>query len=340
MNRQEFNRRRFLEMAAALTAMAYLPSCINAERKDRWGYVLPTRKLGKTGLDVTMFCIGGGAFNLNIPNTDSILKAAIEGGCRFFETARSYGKGKSEEAFGKFLEPYRNEIVLSTKTHALDAETLKSDLSKSLETLKTSYLDIYLMHAIESVDDFKKRMDGGVFDAMLKAKEEGKVRHLGFSGHSDYTVNNYVLDLNLPDIEVMLVPVNVVDNVYNSFTINTLPKAIEKGVGVMAMKPIGGGGMTGSEITWGKDKGSKRDRVIPEVISMREAQHFNYSMPISTATFGCTTAEQVVENISLAKSFTAMSKNEQTELIERVTEIAKNNTLEHYKSNGISVFKS
>ena len=67
MNRQEFNRRRFLEMAAALTAMAYLPSCINAERKDRWGYVLPTRKLGKTGLDVTMFCIGGGAFNLNIP---------------------------------------------------------------------------------------------------------------------------------------------------------------------------------------------------------------------------------------------------------------------------------
>ena len=340
MNLQDVNRRKFLKMAATLSAMAYLPSCLQAKANDQWGSILPTRKLGKTGMDVTMFCIGGGAYNLNIPNSDSILEEAIKGGCRFFETARGYAQGKSEEAFGKFLEPYRNEIILSSKSHANDAETLKSDLDKSLTALKTSYLDIYLMHAIETAEDFKKRLDGGVYDALMKAKEEGKIRHFGFSGHSDFAVNNYVMDLNLEGIEVMLLPVNVVDTVHNSFTMNTLPKAVEKNIGVMAMKPLGGGGMLGSDITWGKDKGSKRDRVIPEIITMREAQHFTYSMPIGTATFGCISAEQVIENVSLAASFTKMSKEEQEALIGKVTDIAKNNTLEHYKSNGVSVFKS
>jgi predicted aldo/keto reductase-like oxidoreductase len=119
-----------------------------------------------------------------------------------------------------------------------------------------------------------------------------------------------------------------------------LPKAVEKNIGIMAMKALGGGGMLGTDIAWGKDRGSKRDRVIPDIISMQEAQHFTYSMPIGSVTFGCISAEQVKENISLAASFTKLSKEEQESLIAKVTDIAKNNTLEHYKTNGISVFKS
>lgn len=332
-NLQEIDRRRFLKMAATLTAMAYLPSCAQKTRSDRWGYVLPERKLGRTGLNVTMFCVGGGPPNINLEKEEAILQAALEGGCRFFETARSYARGESEKIYGKVLEPYRNEVILSSKSRALDAETLTRELNETLEAMRTDHLDIYLMHNIPNLDVRKQKFDNGVWDAMLKAKQEGKVRHLGFSGHANFITNNFMLDMDLPDLEVMLMPVNVVDNVIDSFTINTLPKAVEKNVGVMAMKPLGGGAMLGADITWGNGVGNKRPRIIPDVISMEKAQHFVYSMPISAASFGCTAPEQVVENISCAKSFSGMTTEEQEELINKVTGIAKSNLLEHYKGN-------
>lgn len=328
-NSQEINRRRFLKTIASLTAMAYVPSCMQPG-SDRWGSVLPLRKLGKTGLDVTVFCLGGSPPIINFKDEEAIVAAAFEGGCRFFETARSYG---TEPHYGRVLEPYRNEIILSSKSRAMDAETLNKELDVTLEALKTSYLDIYLMHNVPNLDVRKRKFDNGVWDAMLKAKEEGKVRHLGFSGHANYLVNNYMLDMDLPDLEVMLMPVNVIDTVQNSFTLNTLPKAVEKNIGVMVMKALGGGGMLGADITWGQGKGSKRPKVIPDLISMREAQHFVYSMPVSSVSIGCISVEQVKENISLAESYTGMTKKEQEDLISKVTVIAQNNLLEHYKGN-------
>ena len=131
--RQEINRRDFLKMVAALSAMAYLPSYAQSVKSDKWGTVLPTRKLGKTGLDVTMFALGGGPSNFNIEEEEAILETAFKGGCRFFETARSYSRGESELAYGRFLEPYRNEIILSSKSRALDGETLTRELNQSLK---------------------------------------------------------------------------------------------------------------------------------------------------------------------------------------------------------------
>jgi predicted aldo/keto reductase-like oxidoreductase len=325
---KEINRRRFLKIAAALTAMAYVPVFGQSAKTDKWGSLLPTRKLGKTGLDVTMFTLGGGPYNINTQDEEAILETAFKGGCRFFETAKAYG---TEPAFGKLLEPYRKEIILSTKSGAFDAETLNRDLDASLKALRTDYLDIYLMHNVSTMDSLKRKIDGGVYDAMLKAKQEGKVRHIGFSGHSDCKVNSYLIDMKLPDLEVMLVPVNVIDPVKDSFIINTLPTAIENNIGIMAMKPLGGGAMIGADITWGQGKGTKRPRVIPEIIGMKDAQHFVYSMPVSTVSFGCTSVAQVEEDIALAKNYTLMTKSEQETLIKRVTEIAQNNFLEHYK---------
>ncbi len=327
---QELNRRKFLKMAATLTAMAYMPAISFGDDSDKWGYVLPSRTLGKTGLKVTMFALGGGPPKINLPDEEAIVEAALKGGCRFFETARSYG---TEPAYGNVLEPYRNEIILSSKSRAINAETLNRELDLTLKTLKTSYLDIYLMHNVPNMDVLKQKFDNGVFDAMLKAKQEGKVRHLGFSGHANPVVNNYMLDMNLPDLEVMLMPVNVIDTIQNSFTLNTLPKASEKNIGVMVMKPLGGGAMLGHDIIWGEGKGNKRPGIIPELISMKEAQHFVYSMPVGAASFGCTSVAQVEENIAFAKSYTGMSKAEHADLIRKVTDVAKNNLLEHYKGN-------
>lgn len=329
----ETNRRQFLKTVAVLTAMAYVPSCISKSTEtDQLGEILPTRKLGKTGLDVTMFCIGGGPSDYSVENEESILETALKGGCRFFETARSYGGGKSEEAFGNVLSAYRNDIILSSKSRGTDAESVMRELDESLKALKTSYLDIYLMHNMSSIEDADNRINNGIYDALLKAKEEGKIKHIGFSGHTHYEINNHLLDMDLPDLEVMLLPINAIDPIYNSFILNTLPKAVEKNTGIMAMKPIGGGGMTGQVIAWGRGRGNSRDKVIPNVISMKDAQHYVYSMPVAAATYGCTTVDHVVENIEHAKSFTKMSSTEQATLIEKVASMNQNGILEHYKS--------
>jgi len=262
------------------------------------------------------------------------VEAAFKGGCRFFETARSYGKGgASELAFGRVLEPYRNEIILSSKSRALNGDTLKRELDQSLEALRTNYLDIYLLHNVISLEMCQQKLDGGVWDAMLKAKQEGKIRHLGFSGHSNYKVHNHMLDLDLPELEVMFLPVNVIDTINDSFTINTLPKAVSKNIGTFAMKPLASGGMLGYDITWGIGRGNKRPTVIPDIISMEEAQHFVYSMPVSSVSFGCNSVSEVEESISYAKSFRQMSEKKQKNLIEKVTEIAQKNWLEHYKGS-------
>lgn len=330
---KETNRRQFLKTVAALTAMAYVPVFIpKTARADQWGELLPTRRLGKTGLDVTMFCIGGGPYDYKVRNDEKIIESALEEGCRFFETARSYSRGESEQAFGSVLEPYRNDIILCSKSRATDAESVKKELDESLKALRTSYLDIYLMHNMSSFEDVDNRIKNGVYDEFLKAKEEGKIKHIGFSGHTHYEINNHLLDLNLPDVEVMLLPVNSVDPIYNSFIINTLPKAVEKNIGIMAMKALGGGGLLGADVGWGRGRGNSRDRVIPDVISMKEAQQYVYSMPVATVTYGCTTEKQVKDNIKIAKNFTKMSRKEQAELIEKVASMNQNGILEHYKS--------
>ncbi|HYQ57606.1 MAG TPA: aldo/keto reductase [Draconibacterium sp.] len=331
---KETDRRHFLKTVAALTAMAYLPAFIpKTARADQWGGLLPTRRLGKTGLDVSMFCIGGGPYDYNVGSEERILETALEGGCRFFETARSYSRGESEQAFGSVLEPYRKDIILSTKSRATDAESVKRELEESLKSLKTDYLDIYLLHNMASIEDVDNRINNGVYEVFLEAKAQGIVKHIGFSGHTHFEINNYLLDKDLPDMEVMLLPVNAIDPAYNSFILNTLPKAVDKNIGVMAMKALGGGGMTGADVAWGRGgRGTKRDRVIPDVISMKEAQQYVYSMPVATVTYGCTTAEQVKEDIEYVKNFSKMSNTEQSALVEKVASMNQDGVLEHYKS--------
>jgi predicted aldo/keto reductase-like oxidoreductase len=330
---QQMDRRRFIKVTASLAALMSMPACLQGPASDRWGKILPTRTLGKTSLKPTIFTIGSGAFDMNPEAIESIIEAAIEGGCRFFETARAYSRGECERLIGQYLTPnYRNEIILMSKTYARDAEAVKSDVETSLESMKTDYVDIYLMHAIRTPEDLEERLTGGVFDALVKAREEGLIGHIGFSGHSDPAANNYFINKEFPDLEVMLVPVNAADPVKNSFILNTLPLAKEKNIGVIAMKVFAGGGFHGKPITWGAFRGAERDGLIPDIVSNSEALHYALSMPIATASIGCTDAEQVRENIANVKAFTKYTDEQCRELVERVTERAMNNIIEHYKS--------
>jgi len=331
LSRNDLNRREIIKLSGMFMAALALPIS-GFDIKDKWSTILPTRKLGKTGLDATLFTLGTGSSGGTYQEIEALIDTAINVGCRFFDTARAYGRGSRETELGKFLTPkYRKEIILLSKSEAKNANDLNRNLETSLKELNTNYLDVYLMHNITSTEDVDNRLKNGVLDAMLKAKEQGIIKHIGFSGHFDPDANNYLLDKNLPEIEAMMCPVNPVDPLRKSFVLNVLPKAVEKNVGVIGMKILGGGGLTGVPIKWGGTSGEKRESVIPELISFEDALHFAWSLPVSTTTLGCTNVEQVKMDIQYLHNFTGMSESKRNELTERLKELAARNNFEHYK---------
>ncbi len=334
LKHHDFNRRDFIKLSTLMSLALTMPSCIRGIN-DKWGPILPTRILGKTDLNATMFTLGSGAAGKSMTENllTSIVETAIEGGCRFFETARMYGRGQREVQLGQILMPkYRNEIILLSKSTAKDADSLNHDLETSLESLKTDYLDIYLLHAIISAEDVDIRLKNGVFDAMLKAKEQGMIRHIGFSGHSDPDAHIYLLNKNLPEIEVMMCPVNVVDPLRKSFILNVLPMAMKKNIGIIGMKVLGGGGLTGATIRWGEDIGQERESVIPELLSLKNALDYVWSLPVSTSTLGCTSVEQVKMDIAYLQEFLSISEVKRNALTKSLKEVAELYNLEHYKN--------
>lgn len=255
----EMNRRQFLGTTSTLIAgVVGSQLSVAASTSDKLGYVLPRRRLGRTELEVTMFCLGGAQLGgTNEKSVQERIEVSIEEGCRFFETAQGYSKGRSEQNFGKFLTPkYRDEIVLGSKTVAKDGATVLRHLDESLKRLKTDYLDVYLMRWIKSPEDAEERLVNGVYDAMLEAKSAGKIKHIGFSGHSSPAANNYMMDRGLSELDVVLMPVNVVDPAFDSFITQTIPKAVEKDIGIIAMKTFAGGSFFGGKAPFGRNAGA------------------------------------------------------------------------------------
>ncbi|MFY0654211.1 MAG: aldo/keto reductase [Cyclobacteriaceae bacterium] len=334
--KSDVNRREFIKKSASLAALMSMPTFMQPAKSDSLGMTLPTRKLGSTGLDATIFCLGGGPVPVPTGSlAGDLALEAINGGCRFFETARQYGGGKGELAWGKYLIPkYRKDIILMSKSPARTAEDLNKDLETSLEALQTDYLDIYMMHGIGSKNDVDGRFKGGVYDALLKAKADGKVRHIGFSGHRDPEAHNYLINKNLPDLEVVIFPINLADPHRKSFILNTLPLAVKRNMGVMAMKVFGGGSFIGEKIVWGTDRGQVRESIMPELVSSTEAQHFSLSLPITTTSIGCTKIDHVKEAIANAKSYSGMTEAQRTELSQRIKHVYWKYTMEHYKAAG------
>lgn len=321
------DRRRFLERLAGLTSSLLLaPSDLpdwNATPRDRLGEVLPQRKLGATGEAVTMLGAGGSHIGqMSERDAQATIEAALEGGVRFFDTAESYQDGGSERYYGRFLTPkYRDEVFLMTKTNSFSAEEARRDLEESLQRLDTDYLDLWQFHSVDSPDGVDSRLDSGVYDVIRQAKEEGKARHIGFTGHVRPSAHQRVLE-RLDDVETCQMPINVADPSYNSFIETVMPTLVERDIGVLAMKTLAGGRFF---------EGESGDRVIPDRVSLQEALHFVWSLPVSTLISGPGSVEEMKEKIELARSFEDMTEADRTQIIQKVADLAGSET-EYYKA--------
>ncbi|WP_430974255.1 aldo/keto reductase [Sunxiuqinia rutila] len=328
------DRREFLKTMAAMTAAISLPSALyaNGAQRDKLGEILPLRKLGNTGLNITMLGVGGYHIGWTTErDAQEVIEAALEGGIRFFDTAEQYGPGTSEERYGKYLTPkYRELIFLMTKTLGRTAKEAQQHLDDSLRRLNTDYLDLWQMHSLTTPEDVNSRMQEKVLDVLIRAKESGKVKHIGFTGHQNPFAHKRMLELTRDTnlIDTVQMPVNVLDQSYFSFTQNVMPELMERNIGVLAMKTLADGRFfaTKERANWQTD-----DPVIPNYISMEEALHFVWSLPVSTLITGAEKADYIRDKVKMAKSFIKLSEDERIALVDKVKDKALAGTIEYFK---------
>jgi predicted aldo/keto reductase-like oxidoreductase len=171
---------------------------------------------------------------LDMKGSDRVLEKAIDSGINFFDTARGYTD--SESKFGRVLPRHRDRVVIASKSFSRGATEILRDIETTLSNLRSDYVDLYQCHNVASEADLEKVLapDGAVA-GMLKAKEQGKIRHIGLSGHKPRIV---AMALKRFAFETIQIPANFMET--ESFK-ELIPQARKQGVGVIAMKPVGGG---------------------------------------------------------------------------------------------------
>lgn len=325
-------RRSVLKWLGGFTAGILLSTQANARessKSDRLGKLLPQRILGRTGEAVTMLGVGGSHIgNMSEPDAQKTIELALEGGVRFFDTAESYQSGGSETRYGKLLTPqYRDVIYLMSKSTARTADDARRHLEGSLSRLNTDYLDLWQVHSVNTPQDVSDRIANEVFEVMAEAKESGKVRHIGFSGH--YQPEAMLKVMEESDIfDTCQMPVNLADPNYSSFIKQVMPKLVESNIGVLAMKTLANGGFFG-----GSSHGRHGDnpKIVPNLVSIAEAINFAWSLPVSVLITGANDPQQMKQKVDLANSFVGMDESQRQALIDRVADLA-GTTVEFYKA--------
>lgn len=299
------HRRTFLaggSAALAASALADMP--------------MPMTTLGKTGMKVSRLTLGGYHYQLQgEENAVKIVHRAIDLGVNFFDCAHKYNAGSSDMAYGKALQGgLRQKVLLMSKAQFREAYSAMQQLDETLVRMKTDYLDLWQCHEVVSHDEVDKILSSkGALEAFVKAKEQGKVRHIGFSGHRDPTVHQRLL-ASFDGWETVQFPVNLIDPHYLSFIENVLPKVRERGAGVIAMKSNAIGNITKNQVA-----------TIPECL------RYAWSQDIDTLVSGVETVEQLEENVLTCKTFKPMSQDEISSLLDRTKKGPHGSVVEKYK---------
>jgi len=319
------NRREFIKKASALTSLSLLTEWASAAPvSDRLGELLPQRQLIRNGEKVTAFCLGGYhvGFTENPRSAERMLERSIELGVRFFDNARRYHDGRSEDYMGRFLTPkYRDEIFLMSKAPAKTGKGVQEQLDQSLKALKTDYLDLWQIHTFTTPEDVDNRIRDGVLDVFLSAKEQGKTRYIGFTGHQNPKTHLYFLkkldEMGL-EFDTCQMPLNVCDPSFESFEQHALPVLLEKQYGVIAMKTMAGGSMMGGRIDTTPQSIKTED--IPDVVeatelSLANLHQYVYQLPISALCSGCRFSYELEQNVQVLKDLRKLSDGDKQRLV-------------------------
>jgi aryl-alcohol dehydrogenase-like predicted oxidoreductase len=280
---------------------------------------IPTRPFGRTGIPVSILALGG--WHLGLPKTERestrLVHAAIDRGITFMDNAWDYNEGVSETRMGKALAGRRDQVFLMTKccTHGRDARTAMKQLEESLRRLKTDYLDLWQLHEVIFDDEPARYFArGGAVEALDRAREQGKVRFVGFTGHKDPDLHLEMLAHDYPWDSCQL-PLNCFDATFRSFEQRVLPELNRRGIAPIGMKSLGGDARM----------------VKAKVVTPQEALRYTLSLPIATLVSGIDTMRVLRQNVAVAGNFRPMTERQRDALRRRVAATARDGRFELYK---------
>lgn len=260
---------------------------------------IPSRVLGKTGQSVTLIGLGGeGVLRSHGRLTDAgrVIERALDQGVTYCDTAPAYAS--SMDYYGAALGERRRQIFLASKTHDRSRDGSLRLLDDSLRRLRTDHLDLWQLHDLRTHDDLRRIFDkGGALEAQLQARDEGRIRFLGLTGHHDPAILQEAMRRFAFD--TVLVALNAADSHRLPFIPTVLAEAHRQNMGVIAMKTLAAG------------------RVL-DVMSAAEALGYAWSLPgVSLAIVGCSSPAEVDENAQAARQFQSLAEPRLRELEQR-----------------------
>ena len=318
------SRRTFLRSAAlaGAGAVAGRPSgpAQQASGESMPSYSVPRRPFGKTGEQVSILGVGG--YHLGATKdqqeANTVVARAIDSGINFFDNAWEYKDGVSEERLGVALKGKRDQVILMTKvcTHGRDKSVAMQQLEESLRRLGTDHLDVWQIHEVVYYNDpdLIFRPDGAI-EALAAAKQQGKVRWVGFTGHKDPAIHLRMLSNDYP-FDTIQMPLNPFDARYRSFQQHVLPEANRRGMAVLGMKSLGGSG----------------EMVTHGAITAEEGLRYAMSLPVATTISGMDSLDVLEQNLSIAANFKPMTEAERHALEERVRQWSADGRYELFKT--------
>ncbi len=281
---------------------------------------IPLRPFGKhQGVQISALGMGGHHLGDAEDELTAIrlVQEAVDGGITFFDNCWEYHRGKSEAWMGKGLVGRREKVFLMSKvcTHGRDGSLATRMLEETLRRFQTDHLDLWQVHGVSFENDPELFMRvGGAGEAMLKAKEKGKVRFLGFTRHKDPKMHLSMLNTKFP-FDAVQMPLNAFDATFRSFKQQVLPELSRRGIAALGMKPLSGHG----------------EPIQNGAVTAEEALRYAMSLPVATTITGMERTEILRQNLRVAQNFRPMSESEMQALEQRVKEAAGDGRFELYK---------
>lgn len=287
---------------------------------------MPLRRLGRTGVEVSLIGLGGWHLGFNYLDEQlsiRIIRSAIDNGINFMDNCWDYNEGASEIRMGKALrDGYRERAFLMTKIDGRTKQEAAKQLDESLKRLQTDHIDLVQHHEILRYEDPHRIFDDqGANAALLEACDAGKIRFIGFTGHKDPRIHQYMLEVaseNGFTFDAVQMPLNVMDAHYRSFEKIVLPRLVEEDIGVLAMKTMANGLILESN-----------------TVSAIECLQYAMNLPTSVVITGCESMEDLEQALTAARTFQPMTEEQVKDLLSRTAQAASRGEYELFKTTSV-----
>ena len=321
-------RRDFLKTAAAAGIGATIaanaqtrPSAAPIKRPESPDMIY--RELGTTGERVSAIGMGGYHLGMQSDPTESVrlIHTGVDHGITFLDNCWDYNDGTSEVRMGQALrDGYRQKVFLMTKMDGRTAVEYNRQLEESLGRLQTDVIDLVQFHEVIRMEDPDRIFaPGGAIEAAIAARQAGKLRYIGFTGHKDPAVHLRMLETAQKHsfhFDTVQMPINVMDAHFRSFTHQVMPVALKQGIGVLAMK------------TFGDSFILKSNTVQP-----MEALRYGLTQPISVLITGINNTQVLDQALEAARTFKPMTTAEVQTLLVRTATAAADGQFEPFKTS-------